>query len=429
MEAKNNIPKNQCPIPETHARINQAFSLFQNILEDYQDKMRFTSALNNLIQNIRNVTFVLQKELAHNDGFSDWYSRKQDEMKKDESLRWLVNARNHIVKQGDLKKKSYTKVRLKDHYDHEMLAMELDPALSTREIATNFCKNVALKIPENLLAQTIIEVERVWIVEEYPKAEIIDILIYCLGSVTNLVYSAHAELLGVNALLCEANIFIDPLQDFLSALHNKIKQGRITRINYKTGEIYRQFTEQIFRPDIKLLEKVRKHYGDQKPISILMDKSGTDLPFNNIRFHIEMAKHLFNVDGYLIPMAFLYFPDHPPTEIVLGLDDPASKYLIFEHLAEIVEETGCQALVIVAEAWSGNLPKKGEKYVPAHIQQKNEFIWIVATTPEKTQSYQIEILRDKEKKPMLKAEKEITMGKFPALDRIYRVWGQRKNIK
>lgn len=420
---------NICPIPNTHDRLNQAFSLFENILNDYQDNLRFTSALNNLIQNLRNVTFILQKELSGYPKFQKWYLQQQNEMKKNDTLRWLVDARNHVVKEGDLKKKSFATVRLKNNFDQNIFTMNFDPSISTQNIAEDFFKNASLKIPENLLEQTIIEVERIWVVDEYPNAEIIDVLIYCLSILTDLVYKAHEEVADKNALLCKQNVYINALDNFMVVLHNKIKRGRITRINYKTGDIYKTLTSVVMdRPDKNLLVQAEKKYGDIKKFSALLDSSGNNIPFNNLPYHLEMAKHLFANDGFLVPMAFLYFKDRPPIHIILELEDPATKYLIFEHLAEKVDETNCEAVVIIAEAWGGDMPTKNKDYIPAYKQQKNEFIWIVAATPQKTETYVIDIIKNIDGKSLLKEEKRLDDSECYMLSRIYDNWRLKDKI-
>lgn len=51
--------KIECSLPETHNRLNQTFVLFQNIKNNYHEELEFTSDLNNIIQALRNVTFVI----------------------------------------------------------------------------------------------------------------------------------------------------------------------------------------------------------------------------------------------------------------------------------------------------------------------------------------------------------------------------------
>ena len=86
--------------------------MWHEALEAYSDPDRFTGHLNAVIQGLRNVTWVLQKELKQKEGFEDWYRSRQDAMKADPRIRWLVSARNRIEKQGDLETKSTAHVRV-----------------------------------------------------------------------------------------------------------------------------------------------------------------------------------------------------------------------------------------------------------------------------------------------------------------------------
>lgn len=48
----------------------------------------------------RSVTFHLQKEFAHADGFAQWYETEQQNMRADEVCRFFVEARNLTIKEG-----------------------------------------------------------------------------------------------------------------------------------------------------------------------------------------------------------------------------------------------------------------------------------------------------------------------------------------
>ena len=72
------------------------------------------------------------------------------------------------------------------------------------------------------------------------------------------------------------------------------------------------------------------------------------------------------------------------------------------------------------------MPKKGEEYIPPHIQKKKEFIWVIAANPKETRSYQIEIFRDASGMVTLGEEKELENASFPMLDRIYKIWKIKK---
>ena len=69
-----------------------------------QNKGRRFTGLRNCIVFGRSVTFVLQnlKSVVGEETFEKWYEPKQNEMKADPLMRFFVDARNEILKQGKL---------------------------------------------------------------------------------------------------------------------------------------------------------------------------------------------------------------------------------------------------------------------------------------------------------------------------------------
>ncbi len=82
--------------------MNQAHGLWHEALDAYQDPELFLTRLNALLVSLRSVTFVLQKDLRHEDGFDEWYEEQRVQMRADSVMRWLHDARNKVEKQGDL---------------------------------------------------------------------------------------------------------------------------------------------------------------------------------------------------------------------------------------------------------------------------------------------------------------------------------------
>jgi hypothetical protein len=72
--------------------------------EDMQskDKNRRYSGLRNLIVFGRSVTFVLQNLSSIEAGFQEWYEIIQDELKSDPLMKYFVDVRNNILKQGKM---------------------------------------------------------------------------------------------------------------------------------------------------------------------------------------------------------------------------------------------------------------------------------------------------------------------------------------
>jgi hypothetical protein len=69
------------------------------MMVEYHDPAPFRYAMNAFLQALRSVTFRLQKSLAHENGFTEWYSERQESMRQDKLLRSFVEGRNIVVKQ------------------------------------------------------------------------------------------------------------------------------------------------------------------------------------------------------------------------------------------------------------------------------------------------------------------------------------------
>ena len=93
-------------------RLEQAHELWHRALDSYPQVDDFCLAVNNLLQTLRTVTWVLKKSLRHHDGFDAWYVARQREMSDDAVMRWAVEARNHIEKEGDLDLQSTARVSI-----------------------------------------------------------------------------------------------------------------------------------------------------------------------------------------------------------------------------------------------------------------------------------------------------------------------------
>jgi hypothetical protein len=59
--------------------------------------------LHSCITAIRSVTLTMQKALAHETGFEGWYATIQKELGADPEMKYLLEARNHVLKRGSLK--------------------------------------------------------------------------------------------------------------------------------------------------------------------------------------------------------------------------------------------------------------------------------------------------------------------------------------
>jgi hypothetical protein len=87
----------------TWLAIQQAELMLRHMMEAGTEWPDAAIYLHSCITAIRSVTATMQKALAHEDGFPDWYTRVQEGLKADEEMQYLKEARNHVLKRGALR--------------------------------------------------------------------------------------------------------------------------------------------------------------------------------------------------------------------------------------------------------------------------------------------------------------------------------------
>lgn len=67
------------------------------------EREKFAHYFESSIVFARSVTFHLQKELCHSEGFQEWYEEEQSKLKQLPICRFFLEKRNYILKQGPVK--------------------------------------------------------------------------------------------------------------------------------------------------------------------------------------------------------------------------------------------------------------------------------------------------------------------------------------
>jgi hypothetical protein len=95
-----------CQIAPADRRLRDAFHHWRQLEWTYFAPYEFRINLNSFLQEARNVTFILQKNKSAIRGFEKWYSDWQQRMRDDALMKWAVESRNRVTKQGDLETES-----------------------------------------------------------------------------------------------------------------------------------------------------------------------------------------------------------------------------------------------------------------------------------------------------------------------------------
>lgn len=339
-----------CPLPKTHARLWQAHGLWHDALDAYADPDEFVVRLNSLIQALRTVTFVLQKELRHAPWFPNWYEERQRAMRADGRMRWLHDARNVVEKEGDLDTHSVAQVSVtSDLLDAPLQVVDVDPSSTPHEIA----RHVHLgALPQRLRRDGVLVIERRWTVRELDGDEILDSLAYCYGRLLRIVREAHTEL-GVSLLDCELEAD-NPCGHEAHAPHPSGRlpcmlagrEARTARRRLASGALIEvQATPALGPPPDP--KELTKHYGfaDWERV-----EPGSDL-YEQARVRHEWGRRMLVADGYHQPIIWFHRGDTLVSQAAMHPEDQAAKHLMMERVATHADEISADGIIFSSEIW------------------------------------------------------------------------------
>ena len=189
-----NFVSDNCPIPDSHDKFNEAHYYIGQMLENYHDPDRFRWNLNSFIQSLRNITFALQKELDKKQGFQEWYENERSSMKQDELLNKFGEGRNIVVKQGNLKIKSTSfmgkfenrKLKLGFGMDVPLFAHSAQIIEKYKDGFMGFIMD-----KEHAAIGEQLGVQRKWIADELGSTEVVDLCDVAWSRIGKVISNAH----------------------------------------------------------------------------------------------------------------------------------------------------------------------------------------------------------------------------------------------
>lgn len=106
----------------------------KRVLQNEASTLMFLEVLSS---ELRAITFALQKMFADVEDFRTWYDVKQEEMRKDANLRWIVELRNASQKQGLFLATWGARVIVRRHRDGGWTAEYASPDLCIEGFGSN----------------------------------------------------------------------------------------------------------------------------------------------------------------------------------------------------------------------------------------------------------------------------------------------------
>jgi hypothetical protein len=273
--------------------------------------------------------------------FDSWYKPWQERMRQNELLRWLVEARNRIVKQGDLELNSILRVSIIGSY------LENEVPKFERLYAPNINNNEILKVvmecglSQDIIQESYVRLERRWVDKNYQSDELLKLLAICWTEVSELLYDAPSD--GIDDLKNQiSNCKLPPCMYQGSENHSiwmKVQDNKLIQTELKSI---------VLDPSQIDDDKVRDRYADSPFFN------STDKP-NNFKETCELlfkqAMYVLKKDGYHVHLAMIFVNSIPAQITEIHNEDQADKYRSMRLLASEIEKIGGNQFVMISEVW------------------------------------------------------------------------------
>ena len=354
----------RCPIPKTHRRLIEAHVLWHQTLQQYHQPEFFHANLNATIQALRNVTFVLQAEKAAITNFEQWYAPWQELLRANPLLKWLKEARNIVVKQGELELNSTAVVKLVTWRDDILIESIVPPTIPPSLILRNLPLLELInnsKVSPGDAKNAAVVIERCWRVPDWPDREILDVLAEAYGVLSNLVLDAHVILRESGCISSESDH-----PDFPSAHHRTGMLGcmllgaedRVHKFELSTGQELNTAGVKPAQPTAQQLASAVRRYALKKNNRIAQWQESDPIIFAEHVLH--NAKRILRKDRYHHRMMFIR--DGLGHWHLTGVNaaNRTEKHLLLRMIARFIESVGADALIDVGEAWVVRSPKTAQ---------------------------------------------------------------------
>lgn len=411
-----------CPIRDSHQRFEDAHLFWHEALNCYSTPKEFRRRLNSCLQEMRNFTFILQKELKRNPTFEAWYEVWQDRLKQDSTMQWLNTSRVNVVHKKDLTLHSSAEVRVVATYDDAAEAVSrgisgeangtnrskqqtergffTDPENTTREIIGEI---VNRDLPKSVLEQATVTIERIWRESTLPNSEVLTVLSNCFGVYWELMKEAH-ELLHADIDVCsvaKANDHSIQVTKFGDSFRPRCmmtsRKERTRTVRLRDGVMLSGAVEiEVPLPD-EVGNSTRRRSGELAEVEI---EDPSDI-FSMIPYYVAEAKKILESKRQHDWLVFL-FRGRSVQVLQLEAEDSADKRGLIQMVAEHCARDACDGIIFVGEAWHSPISFAEDGVPMAAVQhpERVERILIHAETSDgRSETVMVPIIRRPFRKP------------------------------
>lgn len=360
---KHPATQSACPLAAVDQRLADAHRLWHQAEATYFDPGGFRLAVQNAIQTLRTVTFILQKQKAIIPNFATWYGDAekktpgewQRRLGADPLMRWMVDARNRIEKQGDLESNSMVRAEIVASYLEEGPCIEV-PAHIADTVKTLLESIPNTDLGEHVRRNGMLRIQRRWVENTLPDYELLDAVAIAYGKVAELVFDAHRQI-GLDPTPTihddEGRSYDLPSMGWRFPCMIGHELPRTLLISLADGSTIEFETKRVpVKFEAAKVAALMERYGGDPFEAMRRDyKTDADLAAG----YFTLVRTVFLRDGYHQTMLFL-FRDRkaiaPPIQVVF--ENIQHKYALMRQLAAEVTKSGADAAMLVGEVWKAS---------------------------------------------------------------------------
>jgi hypothetical protein len=351
-----------CPLAAIDQRLADGHRLWHQAEAAYFDPDGFRLTVQNAIQTLRSVTFIVQSHKAVIPDFADWYGdyvdekhgkrgKWQERFYADPLMRWMVEARNKIEKQGDLESCSIVRA--------EIIASYFDggPRIDVPAHLFDGVETLLRSIPNNLLGQHIrrngvVRIQRRWVENTLSDYELLDAVAIYYGKLAELVHDAHRQI-GLDPPKTihdeDGESFDLPAMGWRFPCMIGHEKPRTLTISIADGsKLELEKTSEFVKLDATALATLADRYGAN---TLDAKKRSYKTDFELAEGYFTAALAVFLRDGHHRTFLLLFRDRRLIRPMEIRVENAQQKYVLMRQLADEVTKSGADAVVMIGEVW------------------------------------------------------------------------------
>jgi hypothetical protein len=337
-----------CPLAAVDRRLEDVHRHWHSAEQAYFEPTAFRVAIQTAIQTLRTVTFILQSNKHLIPEFDTWYGPWQDKLKSDALMRWMVDARNKIEKQGDLEAHSFVRAEIVASYLNNGPVTDVPAKLF--EGAGLMLKGIPKKsdLGEHFKKFGTLRIQRRWVENSLPDYELLEAVAIAYGRIAEIVHDAHRAIGRDPPITIDGETGEQYAQGRAGRLPCMIGHGDARTINISLSDGKRfEFLHQSVPLDVEEARKSAEKYG-LRPDEI-WDREGDQETVLNSLF--RTARKMTEKDGKHVTMVVMLRGNKPVRLAEVEFPDQGAKYVVMRGVANEVAKLAADGVILIGEGW------------------------------------------------------------------------------